>query len=313
MIRTGKKFSKPEMSRVINGDTVLAEGEQAPEKVRLDILMKEIYKSYNRSTLQKFIESGFVTVDGEMCLKSNAKFERGVKLDSKVPEVMKNADLVPEVIYEDGNVLVVNKPAGLLSEAKGEYCPEKTLADYGLVAHRLDRDTSGVMILAKSEKVQTFLKKQFQNRTVHKTYYAIVPGLLKLDEARIDLPLQRDMKRPTTFRVDPNGKECETFYRVVKTNGELSLVELKPTTGRTHQLRVHMKYLGHPIAGDTVYGGMPANRLYLHAESLEITLPGGIRKVFEAPLPKEFEQFYNYASDGDETKQAPEQTPHKQG
>lgn len=313
MIRTGKKFSKPEMSRVINGDIILAEEEQAPEKVRLDILMKEIYKSYNRSTLQKFIESGFVTVDGEMCLKPNAKFERGVKLDLKVPEVMKNADLVPEVIYEDGNVLVVNKPAGLLSEAKGEYCPEKTLADYGLVAHRLDRDTSGVMILAKSKKVQAFLKKQFQNRTVHKTYYAIVPGLLKLDEARIDLPLQRDMKRPTTFRVDPNGKESETFYRVLKTNGELSLVELKPTTGRTHQLRVHMKYLGHPIAGDAVYGGMPANRLYLHAGSLEITLPGGIRKVFEVPLPKEFEQFYNHVPDNNNTEQAPKQTPQKQG
>ena len=158
MIRTGKKFSKPEMSRAINGDTVLAEDEKPVEKVRLDILAKEIYKSYNRSTLQKFIESGFMTVDGEICVKPNARFERGVKLDLKVPEVMKNADLVPEVVYEDKDVLVVNKPSGLLSEAKGEYCPEKTLADYGLVCHRLDRDTSGVMILAKNPEVQKFLK-----------------------------------------------------------------------------------------------------------------------------------------------------------
>jgi len=289
MIRTGKKFSKPEMSRVINGDTVLPEAEAPEEKVRLDILMKEIYKSYNRSTLQKFIENGFVTVDGEPVKKVNARFPRGVKLDLKVPEIMKHADAKPEIIYEDDNVLVVNKPAGLLSEAKGEYCPEKTLADFGFIAHRLDRDTSGVMILAKSEEVQKFLKKQFQDRKVHKAYFAVISGRPKLDAARIDLPLMRDMKRPTTFRVDPNGKVAETYYKVLKTDEEHTLVELKPTTGRTHQLRVHMKYLGHPIMGDVVYGGEPADRLYLHAGALEITLPGGKRTVFEVPMPKEFE------------------------
>lgn len=290
MIRTGKKFSKPEMSRVINGDIELRAEDEKPEKVRLDVMAKEIYKSYNRSTLQKFIRSGYMSVDGEVVLKPNATYERGVKLDLQVPEELKNADLIPEVVYEDDDVLVVNKPSGLLSEAKGEYCPEKTLADYGLIAHRLDRDTSGVMILAKNEEVQKFLKKQFQNRTVHKTYYAVVPGVLKLEEARIDLPLKRDLKRPTTFRVDPNGREAETFYKVkqVSDDGEFSLVELRPTTGRTHQLRVHMKYLGHPIVGDTVYDGLPADRLYLHAQALEITLPGGKRKIFEVPMPKEF-------------------------
>lgn len=289
MIRTGKKFSKPEMSRVINGDTVLPEAEAAPEKVRLDILMKEIYKSYNRSTIQKFIESGFVTVDGELVLKPNFKVERGVKIDLKVPEIMKNADLKPEIVYEDENVLVVNKPSGLLSEAKGEYCPEKTLADYGLIAHRLDRDTSGVMILAKSPEVQSFLKKQFQDRKVHKTYYAVISGRPKLDEARIDLPMIRDLKRPTTFRVDANGKEAETFYKVLLSDNAHSLVELRPTSGRTHQLRVHMKYLGHPIVGDVVYDGEAAERLMLHAGSLEITLPGGVRKTFIVERPREFD------------------------
>lgn len=289
MIRTGKKFSKPEMSRVINGDTVLPEAEAAPEKVRLDILMKEIYKSYNRSTIQKFIESGFVTVDGELVLKPNFKVEHGVKIDLKVPEIMKNADLKPEIVYEDENVLVVNKPSGLLSEAKGEYCPEKTLADYGLIAHRLDRDTSGVMILAKSPEVQSFLKRQFQDRKVHKTYYAVISGRPKLDEARIDLPMIRDLKRPTTFRVDANGKEAETFYKVLLSDGAHSLVELRPTSGRTHQLRVHMKYLGHPIVGDVVYDGEIAERLMLHAGSLEITLPGGVRKTFTVERPREFD------------------------
>ncbi len=292
MIITGKKFSKPEMSRVINGDIIIEPESEAPEKVRLDILMKEIYKSYNRSTLQKFIESGFVTVDGKIVTKPNLKFPRGVKLDLKVPKIMKNADVKLKIIYENDDVLVIDKPAGILSEGKGEYCPEKTLADFGFIAHRLDRDTSGVMILAKNEAVQKILKKQFQDRKVHKTYYAVIVGHPKLDEARIDLPLLRDKKRPTTFRVDPNGKEAETYYKILKSNDKYSLVELKPTTGRTHQLRVHMKYLGHPILGDPVYGTEPANRLYLHAGSLEITLPNREKRLFKAPLPKDFQKIF---------------------
>lgn len=292
MIRTGKKFSKPEMSRVINGDIVLDSGPEKPEKKRLDLILVGIYKSYNRSTLQKFIENGFVKVDGVLATKPNQKFEDGVKIELNVPEEQKNADLKPEVIYEDDNVLVLNKPAGLLSMAKGEYCPEKTLEDYGLLVHRLDRDTSGVVIMAKNEDTQTMLRRQFQDRKAHKTYYAVVTGRPKMDEARIYLPIARDKKRPTTFRVDANGKESETFYKVVKADDKHSLIELRPTTGRTHQLRVHLNYLGHPIMGDVVYGGEKADRLYLHAKSLEITLPGGERRTFEAPLPESFNNVF---------------------
>lgn len=292
MIITGKKFSKPAMSRVINGDVKLDETPEEVPKKRIDQMMVEIYKSYNRSTLQKFIKSGFVKVDGEVVLKPNQKFTEGVKIELLVPDDLKNADVKPEILYEDDDVIVVNKPAGLLSEAKGEYCPERTLADFGLICHRLDRDTSGVMILAKSEEVQKFLKRQFQDRKVHKTYYAVVPGVLKYNEARLDLPLIRDLKRPTTFRVDANGKAAETYYSVVESNGDYSLVELKPTTGRTHQLRVHMKYLGHPILGDKVYGGPEADRLFLHAKELEITLPGGKRMTFTADLPREFKNVF---------------------
>ena len=297
MIRTGKKFSKPEMSRVINGDIVLPETKEAEQKVRLDILMKDIYRSYNRSSIQKFIENDFVTVDGEVVTKPNTRVKDGVKIELKIPEDLKNADVQPEVIFENDKVLVVNKPSGLLSEAKGEYCPERTLADFGMVAHRLDRDTSGVMILAKDEDTLHFLKRQFQRRTVHKTYYAVVEGLPKLEQAKIDLPLLRDMKRPTTFRVDANGKESITFYRLLKTNGDYSLVELKPITGRTHQLRVHMQYLGHPIVGDRVYGLGDKNRLCLHAGELEVTLPGGERKVFRVPRPRSFDALVMERSD----------------
>ena len=292
MIRTGKKFSKPEMSRVINGDTVLSDAPEKVEKIRLDTMMVGIYKSYNRSTLQKFIKNGFVKVDGEKVIKPNALFEEGVKIDLEIPDEMKNADVKPEVIYEDENVLVLDKPAGLLSMAKGGYCPEKTLEDFGLLVHRLDRDTSGVVILAKDPKTQTFLRRQFQDRKAHKTYYAVLTGVPKLAEARLNLPIMRDLKHPTTFRVDPRGKQSETFYKVLKSDGKHALVELKPTSGRTHQLRVHMKYLEHPIIGDPIYGTEEADRLYLHAGALEITLPGGKRQTFEAKMPESFENVF---------------------
>ena len=292
MIRTGKKFSKPAMSRVINGDTELIEAPSKIPKIRLDTMMVSIYKSYNRSTIQKFIKNGFVEVDDEPVLKPNAMFPEGVKIDLKVPKALKNADIKPEVIYEDENVLVLDKPAGLLSMAKGGYCPEKTLEDFGLLVHRLDRDTSGVVILAKDPKTQTMLRRQFQDRKAHKTYYAVLTGVPKLKEARLNLPIMRDLKHPTTFRVDPRGKESETFYKVLKSDDKHALVELKPTSGRTHQLRVHLKYLEHPIVGDPIYGVEKGERLYLHAGSLEITLPGGIRKTFEAKIPESFNDVF---------------------
>ena len=149
-----------------------------------------------------------------------------------------------------------------------------------------------MVILAKNPKTQTFLRRQFQDRRAHKTYYAILTGVPKLKEARLNLPIARNLKRPTTFRVDPRGKDSETFYKVLKSNDKHALVELKPTSGRTHQLRVHMKYLEHAILGDAIYGIEPADRLYLHAGELEITLPGGIRKTFKAPLPKEFNDVF---------------------
>lgn len=292
MIRTGKKFSKPEMSRVINGDTELMEAPVKIPKTRLDTMMAGIYKSYNRSTLQKFIKNGFVEVDDEPVLKPNALFPEGVKIDLKVPKALKNADIEPTIIYEDENVLVLDKPAGLLSMAKGGYCPEKTLEDFGLLVHRLDRDTSGVVILAKNPKTQTFLRRQFQDRKAHKTYYAVLTGVPKLKEARLDLPIMRDLKHPTTFRVDPRGKESETFYKVLKDNDKHALVELRPISGRTHQLRVHMKYLEHPIVGDPIYGTEKGDRLYLHAGELEIALPGGKRQTFKAKLPESFEDVF---------------------
>jgi len=302
MIITGKKFSKPSLSRVINGDVVLASDEKV-EKFRLDKELVEKYSEYNRSTLQTFIKSGYVTVDGKVASKPNTLIEKTANIKLNLPEELVNADVKqaaidkmrPETIFEDENVLVFNKPSGLLSMAKGEYTAEPTLEDYGLLVHRLDRDTSGVVILGKNEETQKMLRKQFQDRKAHKTYYAIVEGRPKLDEAMIDLPMSRNIKHPTTFVVDANGKPAQTYFKVIKSNDKYSLLELRPTTGRTHQLRVHLKYLGTPILGDRVYGSAPADtdmRLYLHAKTLEITIPGepeNKRVTFEAPLPEEFE------------------------
>lgn len=306
MIITGKKFSKPAMSRIKNGDVILADNNPEEERKRLDLILVEKYPDYNRSTLQNFIKSGYVKLDGKIITKPNfsvliSTTKSGTK-ENMIPEIALTIPTrqIPQnikslTIYEDGNVLVINKPTGLLSMAKGEYTEEPTLEDYGLLVHRLDRDTSGVVILAKNEATRAMLRKQFQDRKTHKTYVAIVSGVPKHTRALIDLPIARNLKHPTTFQVDPNGKPAQTEYRVLwvdnDTDNHLSLLELKPVTGRTHQLRVHMKYLGHPILGDKVYGGQPAQRLFLHAKSLEISIPGdshNIRKTFTAPVPTDF-------------------------
>jgi RluA family pseudouridine synthase len=308
MIITGKKFSKPSLSRVINGDVVISEEEKI-EKFRLDKILVEKYPNYNRNTLQTFIKSGYVTVNSKTALKPNTLVEENADIVLTLPEELTNASLKakaiekmrPETLYEDENVIVLDKPASLLSMAKGEYTAEPTLEDYGLLVHRLDRDTSGVVILGKNEETQRLLRKQFQDRKAHKTYYAIVEGCPKLNEAMIDLPIARNIKHPTTFIVAANGKPSQTYYKVQKSvkaiNPEtgksevLSLLELRPTTGRTHQLRVHLNYLGTPILGDRVYGNAKPdtkNRLYLHAKTLEITIPEGKRVVFESKLPADF-------------------------
>lgn len=159
------------------------------------------------------------------------------------------------------------------------------------IVHRLDRATSGVMICAKTPEALHWLQKQFATRNVHKTYAAVVTGRIEPSEAIIDMPIERNPKAPATFRVGAQGKHAKTAYKTITANGRYSLLELKPETGRTHQLRVHLSHFHHPIVGDTLYGGEPAGRLYLHAESLEITiLKNHERKVFTAPTPPEFKE-----------------------
>jgi len=146
------------------------------------------------------------------------------------------------------------------------------------------------MICAKTPAALAWLQKQFHDRQAKKTYAAIVQGAMKIETAVIDMPIERNPKAPATFRVGANGKSAVTYYTVAKTSPHYSLLELKPQTGRTHQLRVHLAEQHHPIVGDRLYNGQPADRLFLHAEALEITLPSDTAKTFTAPLPPEFTQ-----------------------
>ena len=278
--------------------------EEEKTKHRLDIVLAKQYPEYSRSLIQKLIKEGRVKVNG-FCLKKPSidVFESAeIKLDlTNLHKEKSKIDV--DVIYEDENLVVVNKPSGILTHSKGAYNPETALADWlklrknydfaedndrGGIVHRLDRATSGVIICAKNSKTLGYLQKQFSSRETKKTYVAIIEGHLKNDEALIDIPIGRNPKDPKMFRPDPNGKSAQTFYKVLASNNKYSMLELKPVTGRTHQLRVHLKHLGHPIVGDDFYGGKKASRLMLHAQSLEINIPDNINKTFSAILPEEF-------------------------
>lgn len=278
---------------------------------RLDQRVVSLLPLLSRSFATQLIRGGKVTINGIVTTKGGTK----IKPTDNVKLVYQPADfIIPDIelpiLYEDEDCVVIVKSTGLLTHSKGAFNPEPSVAtwlhnrikdkallaldnqannDRAGIVHRLDRATSGVMICAKTPAALSWLQKQFASRNVKKTYLAAISGQLKPAEAVIDMPIGRNPKAPATFRVSTQGKAARTTYRTLSANNNYSLVELKPETGRTHQLRVHMRHVGHPIIGDSLYGGEPAGRLYLHAYRLEITLlKGHERKVFESPLPTEF-------------------------
>lgn len=273
-----------------------------PQSARLDLALVERLGLESRSTYKKRITRGEVLVNGEVELSSKRAVKDSDVLTIQTPEVVIDIPEI-EVIYEDDNVVVINKPVGLLTHAKGALVEEYTAADFvkdktahkadtnrpGIV-HRLDRATSGVLLMVKNDETASMISKQFTDRTTKKTYAAVVSGIPDPEKAKIDLPIGRNPSAPSTFRVDASGKVAETIYEVQEVSDTHALLTLKPRTGRTHQLRVHMAHVGTPILGDVVYGKEKADRMYLHAYKLEITLPGGVRKVFEAPVPASFHE-----------------------
>ena len=282
-------------------------------KTRLDVYLTENYPEFSRATIQKYIKNGFVKVNGKTAKKPKDTIVKGDKIELEIPE--KTAEKINfPILFEDDNVIVINKPRGILTHSKGALNDEFTVADFfesrgarfgegtnriGIV-HRLDRETSGVIIGAKNDKTAKKLQKQFSERTAKKTYVAIVKGILNPRKALIDLPIARNSSAPSTFMIHAKGKPAQTEYEVLNDNGDFSLVKLMPKTGRTHQLRVHLSYLKHPILGDRVYDktitkAEVENRMFLHAQSLEITIPpkksekDSQRMVFEAEIPENFE------------------------
>ncbi len=277
-----------------------------PEQVgkRTDIFITEQLLGYTRASLRNLFDGDYVCVNRKP-VKPAYRLKTGDKLtlDLSVLEAEPQTIDLP-IIYEDEDVTVLNKPAGVLTHSKGALNTEATVASFikplltdknlagnraGIV-HRLDRGTSGVIITAKNEKTLKWLQKQFSTRKVDKTYHAIVEGEPKPRQAVVDAPIERNPKKPQTFRVGSSGKPSQTRYKVLQTFGTVSLLELNPQTGRTHQLRVHLKYIGHPVVGDRVYGHAGDN-LYLHASSLELTLPGSRKVKFEVPEPRIFKKF----------------------
>jgi 23S rRNA pseudouridine1911/1915/1917 synthase len=272
---------------------------------RLDQKVVELIPELSRGFASKLIEDGKVTVNGTAQTKSGYKLREGdeVQVDYDISQLEEIPDIDLPVLFEDDDCVVIYKPVGVLSHSKGVFNPEATVAtwlrsrlnglsgDRGGIVHRLDRATSGVMICAKTPEALSWLQKQFATRNVKKTYAAVVKGHMDPVEAIIDMPIERNPKAPATFRVGVQGKHATTAYETVATNEHYSLLELRPETGRTHQLRVHLSHFHHPIVGDVLYGGEPAERLYLHAERLELTLlKDHERKVFTAEIPPEFRE-----------------------
>lgn len=268
---------------------------------RLDIYVVEQQPLLSRAYAAKLIDQEKVLVNGlpsKPGYKLRETDEVTINYAAEEQEQIPSIDL--PILYEDDDCIVLNKPVGVLTHSKGAFNPEATVATFvrervkGIageragIVHRLDRATSGVIICVKHPEALHLLQRQFAQRKAKKTYMAIVKGSLEPAHAVIDMPIERNPKAPATFRVGANGKAAITEYETVQISKQYTLLQLKPQTGRTHQLRVHLAHQGHPIVGDVLYGGEPADRLYLHALSLEITLPNRERMTFTAPLPPTF-------------------------
>jgi 23S rRNA pseudouridine1911/1915/1917 synthase len=280
--------------------------------VRLDKFVGERCPELSRTHAQKLITGGFVTVNGRTA-RASLKLETGDRVDVAIPPEAPSP-LVPEaiplnIIYEDNDLLVVDKPAGLaVHPAPGH--PGHTLVNAVLnylpglventdesgrpgIVHRLDKDTSGVILVAKNRLAQANLSGQFRSRSVVKSYLVLVRGRLTPESGIIEAAIGRDPRHRQRMAVVSRGREARTSYRVLKYIGGCSLLEIRPETGRTHQIRVHLAAIGFPVVGDATYG-VPSPQLprqFLHAYRLGFRLPStGEYVEFESPLPPDLEQ-----------------------
>ena len=280
---------------------------------RLDQFLRERLPQYSRSRLQDWIEQGRVLVDGSPVKRSHLlKGAERIHVQPGELAPLKAApeDLPLEVLYEDADVIAVNKPAGMVVHT-GAGRHSGTLVNAVLhrfgklssvggdlrpgIVHRLDRFTSGVILIARQDAAHRHLAEQFAARQVEKIYVALVHGKVKSDQGRITTPIARDPVRRVrmTARLSA-GREASTSYQVLKRFAESTLLEVKIGTGRTHQIRVHLASIKHPVVGDKLYGA-PAGELgryFLHARQITFTSPSSSERItVAAPLPPELEDY----------------------
>jgi 23S rRNA pseudouridine1911/1915/1917 synthase len=290
---------------------VVAKGDSGK---RLDRVITEfLNETCSRTHIKNLINRGHVKVnDKEVKPRYIVREKDRIWIDLILPGVMKAVEPEPiplEIIYEDEVLLVVNKPYGMVvhpgaGNKKGtmagallNHCG--AIADTGDrlrpgIVHRLDKDTSGVIVVAKNDRAMRSLSKQFRNRTVSKFYLAVVKGVVEYDNGEVGAPISRSVVDRKKMIVEPaSGREAKTIYHVLKRYEKYTLLRIKLETGRTHQIRVHMQYLGHPVAGDRIYGrSTEVPRQLLHAEKIKFTHPGTLKNVeFEAPMPEDMRDF----------------------
>ena len=283
---------------------------------RLDKVTPAHVPDLSRATAQRLIKAGEVTVNGRPS-KPSYRVQVGDEVVVRVPIEMPTP-VVPEnipldVIYEDDALLVVNKPAGMVvhpayGHASGTlvnavlaHCPQ--IADVGGpdragVVHRLDKDTSGLILIAKDSVTRAALQRQFKRRQVAKTYLALVEGQVQPREGVVEAPVGRDKRQRKKMAVVRSGREARTMYRAIEYFANYTLLEVRPHTGRTHQVRVHLSWLGYPIVGDAVYGRhrqrLLRGRHFLHASRIRFSHPATGEEVeFEAPLPPKLADVLN--------------------
>jgi 23S rRNA pseudouridine1911/1915/1917 synthase len=283
---------------------------------RLDKFLSRMLDGESRAHLQKLIEDGFVRVGENTIVKPALHLAAGDVVRVRIPPPPPS-DVPPEpiplaVLWENDDVMVIDKPAGLvvhpsaghwsgtLVSAVLAYAPEvrgSGEADRPGIVHRLDKDTSGLILVAKNDPAQRALQAAFADRTVEKTYLALVIGRPPSPEGRIEAPIGRDPSHRQRMAVVSlsRGREAVTLFRTARQFAEHTLLEARPLTGRTHQIRVHLAFIGCPVAGDPVYGRRHTHapvdlpRQMLHAWRLKITLPGeSLPRLFEASLPEDF-------------------------
>lgn len=288
---------------------------QKEQEERLDHFLVERLPEFSRSRLQGLIKDGLVIVDGVAAKKTGQKLETGSQIEVRIPPTasveLVGEDIPLDILFENDDLLVVNKPAGMVVHpAAGHNTGTLVHAVLGHdpelegiggeerpgVVHRLDKETSGLILLAKNDRALHWLQDQFRLRKVEKIYLALVDGAPPTPSGRVEAPIGRDPSHRKKMAIMPPGKgrEAVSEYITLESFEAHTLLEFHPLTGRTHQIRLHCLFLGCPIVGDKVYGhrkqSLDINRHFLHASRLKIFLPGAEKpQTFEAPLPATLE------------------------